>query len=87
MARYGFLDDGLRLTARAEYFDDADGLQLAGPFLPRNRVYEGTLGVAWPVTKGAELRLEGRQDRVVDGVLPSGHSYQTTVQAAALAWF
>jgi len=88
MARYSIVSDHLRVAVRGEYFDDADGLQLGGgPFFSRNRYYEATLGLAVPVATGAEVRLEARQDRVTDGLFPSSHSHQTTLQLAVLAWF
>ncbi len=84
MARWSFLEDALRLTARGEYLDDRDGIQVA---TAGNTYWEGTLGLSIPMGSSAEFRLEGRQDRAKTGDLTPGRSYQTTVQAAALAWF
>jgi hypothetical protein len=85
MARLALAGDRCRLSARGEYLDDSDGIQVAPP--AANKYWEGTLGLSVPVGSNAELRLEGRQDRVKTGDLTAGKSYQTTVQAAALAWF
>lgn len=85
MARWAFLGDAFRLSARGEYFDDSDGIQVMPP--NKNKYWEGTLGLSVPMGTNAEFRVEGRQDRVKTGDLTPGHSYQTTVQAAALAWF
>ncbi len=85
MARFAFLGDLFRLTARGEYLDDSDGIQVLPP--AANKYWEGTLGLSVPMGSNAELRLEGRQDRVKTGDLIPGKSHQTTFQAAALAWF
>ncbi|BDG04793.1 outer membrane beta-barrel protein [Anaeromyxobacter oryzae] len=85
MARVAFFGDRLRISGRGEYLDDSDGIQVAPP--TPNKYWEGTLGLSVPLGSTAELRLEGRHDRVDTGDLTPGKSYQTTVQAAALAWF
>lgn len=84
MARYSFLGDKLRISARGEYMDDSDGLQVA---TPGNKYYEGTLGLSVPVGGSAELRVEGRHDHLSSGTFAGGNGGQTTVQVAALAWF
>jgi putative OmpL-like beta-barrel porin-2 len=84
MARWAFMGDAFRLSARGEYLDDPDGIQVA---TPGNKYWEGTLGLSIPMGSSAEFRVEGRQDRVKTGDLTPGRSYQTTFQAAALAWF
>lgn len=84
MARWAFLGDVFRLSGRGEYLDDHDGIQVA---TPGRRYWEGTLGLSVPMGSSAELRVEGRQDRVTTGDLTARKSYQTTLQAAALAWF
>jgi Putative beta-barrel porin-2, OmpL-like. bbp2 len=84
MARYSFIGDKLRLSARGEYVDDSDGLQVA---TPGNKYYEGTLGLSVPVGGNAELRVEGRHDQLSSGSLVGSSSGQTTIQVAALAWF
>jgi putative OmpL-like beta-barrel porin-2 len=84
MARWAFPGDVFRLSARGEYLDDHDGIQVA---TPGRKYWEGTLGVSVPMGSSAELRFEGRHDRVTTGDLTAGKSYQTTLQAAALAWF
>ncbi len=83
MARYSFLGDKLRLSVRGEYLNDSDGLGTGAP----NKYYELTGGLSIPVGASAELRLEGRHDRLDSGSFPSGSSGQTTIQVAALAWF
>ncbi|WP_242395333.1 outer membrane beta-barrel protein [Anaeromyxobacter oryzisoli] len=85
MARLALARDRLRVGVRGEYLDDSDGLQVAPPV--GNRYWEGTLGLSVPLGRNTELRLEGRHDRARRGDLTPGHRYQTTLQAAALAWF
>ena len=84
MARYSFLGDKFRVSARAEYLDDTDG-GMAGI---GTKVYEGTLCASIPVGSNAEVRLEGRRDFSDDPIFKGGaNKDQTTVQVAALAWF
>jgi hypothetical protein len=85
MGRYAFAGDHCRLSARLEYLDDSDGIQVTPPV--GNKYWEGTAGLSFPVGTSAELRVEGRHDRVNSGTLTPGNRYQTTLQAAALAWF
>ncbi len=84
MARWSFMGDAFRLSARGEFLDDRDGIQVASP---GNKYWEGTLGLSIPMGSSAEFRVEGRQDRVKTGDLAPGKTYQTTLQAAALVWF
>jgi hypothetical protein len=92
MARYSFLQDAFRISARAEYLDDSDGATgLADPAgVPLlNKYWEGTLSLSVPAGTNAEFRLEGRYDRSVDVAVFKGGTEQGqgTVQVAALAWF
>jgi len=86
MARYAFLGDKFRVSGRAEYFDDSDGLALA---VLSNKYWEGTLSLSVPAGSNAEFRLEGRYDRSTDANVFKGGTEQGqgTVQVAALAWF
>lgn len=84
MARYSFIGDKLRLSARGEYLSDGDGLATG----VSNKYYEGTLSLSVPVGGNAELRVEGRRDFADNAVFKGGSNKdQTTVQVAALAWF
>ncbi len=85
MARYAFLGDKFRITARGEVLADPDGLAMA---LGDVKVLEGTLGLSVPVGSNLELRAEGRYDHADQPIFKAGGSQgQATVQAAALAWF
>jgi hypothetical protein len=85
MARYTFLADRLRVSARAELLRDRDGLALG---VAGADYAEATLGLSVPVSTSAELRLEARHDRSRPETFRGGTSGdQTTIQAAALAWF
>lgn len=82
MARYSFLGDKLRLSARGEYLNDSNDLAGIG-----DKVYEGTLGLSVPIGANAELRIEGRHDHLKTGTFPNGSTGQTTAEVAALIWF
>ena len=85
MARFAFLADRLRVSARGEILRDRDGLALT---VAGADYLEGTLGVSLPIGSSAEVRLEGRHDHSSPRTFRGGASGdQTTVQAAALAWF
>jgi len=85
MGRYALVDDHLRVSARGEVFRDRDGLALG---VTGADYYEATLGVSVPLWTTAEFRVEGRWDHSSPKTFQGGTSGdQTTIQAAALAWF
>jgi hypothetical protein len=85
MARYSLVDDHLRISGRGEAFRDRDGLALG---VPGTDYYEATGGISVPLWKTAELRVEARWDHSTPKAFQGGTTGdQTTLQAAALAWF
>jgi len=99
MVRYSFTGDVARLTLRGEYFDDSKGGSRLGYLKPTDptvgtKVYEGTLGLSFPVGGNAELRGELRYDKAADKAFPVSTDTTkapkdsfATAQLAALAWF
>lgn len=85
MARYALWADHLRATVRAEILRDGDGLTVG---VAGADYSEATVGLSVPISTSAELRVEARHDRSSPRTFRGGASGdQTTLQAAALAWF
>lgn len=80
--RYSFTGDVARLTARGEYLKDSRTPTEVD-------LYEGTVGLSYPVGANSELRLEGRYDHASVNVYNNGPptDNQVTGTLAALAWF
>ncbi|MFM2152493.1 MAG: hypothetical protein RL199_928 [Pseudomonadota bacterium] len=73
-----------RLAARAEHFDDREGLRLGTPAV----IDAVTLTSGYAVGNNAELRIEARGDFADRAAFEAGSSRrQVTGQVAALAWF
>jgi Putative beta-barrel porin-2, OmpL-like. bbp2 len=80
------VNNSLNLSARAEHFQDPDGVRTA--IAGGTAITEVTAGAGIPVGTNGELRLEGRIDLSGDKIYDAGtSSHQATATAAALAWF
>jgi len=86
-ARYSFTGDVARITVRGEYVKDSNGARYGT--LTDTEVYEGTVGLSYPVGANSELRLEGRYDHSSVNIFSNGTPTdgQLTGTLAALAWF
>lgn len=88
MARYSFLGDKLRVTARGEWFRDPDGVRTG---VVNGTFFEATGGVSVPIASNFEARAELRYDNCSqdifagDAGFPKNHNFTGTI--AALAWF